>query len=179
MADPKQQPPRSLNYSIREVATVKAECERFTPYRPASSGSFRNAGSVEVTQVPGTTDQLYIVFERTVTGQPKGEEGGKIAFFAMCRISCIVHFDQDQNDVLPSDLLRQVTTPIFYVATERCRNLVAGMGYPNPAIGVMPALQVAKTGAHQKKLSGAPEAKAPSTPTKTRKRPAAKKPKEK
>lgn len=140
MANAKQSP-RPLTYKIRNMATLKASCERFIPYVEARSGIFRNTGKLSVTQVPGSPTELDLKFERTVTGQPKAGEEGKIAFQAMCEIGCVVTFNQPQGEDLPEPLLNELVAPAFYLAAERCRNMITGMGYPSPAVGAMPGLE--------------------------------------
>ena len=139
MADAKQ-PPRSLTYKLGDLATVKAECERYLSHTQAPAGTFQNSGKAEVKQRPGTTNELEISFERTVTAHPRGAAEGAIAFRAMCKVSCIVVFDRDQGEALPDSLLNQLTAPIYFLAVERCRNLIASMGFPAPPVSAMPDL---------------------------------------
>ncbi|WP_188708441.1 hypothetical protein [Polaromonas eurypsychrophila] len=133
-----------MNYKIKNLATLKAACERFTPFGEAASGVFRNTGKLEVTQPPGKSNELEIKFQRTVTGQPKGQENGQVAFIASCQVSCLIIFDEAQSNDLPEPLLRELTAPLFFVAAERCRHLVSSMGYPSPVVNAMPLLEVSK-----------------------------------
>lgn len=85
-----------------------------------------------------------MVFERIVTGHSKAPAEGEVAFVAKCTVGCVITFNHDQGESLPPSLLRSLATPLFFVASERCRNLVVGMGFPAPPLGALPELNVAK-----------------------------------
>ena len=130
---------RQLTYSLRDIDTVKAECERFAPFAEGSSGFFRQAGKLQVDQLAGSTKELELSFDLTVTGEPKSAKG-KVAFITRCKVSCIATFSKDQGEELPQHILREIAATLHALASERCRYLVISMGYPAPTLGAVPEL---------------------------------------
>jgi hypothetical protein len=139
-----RQTARPLTYSLRDIDTVKAECERFAPFAEGSSGFFRQAGKLQVDQLADSKKELELSFEMTVTGEPKDAEKGKLAFVARCKVSCIAAFSKEQGEELPQHVLREIVATLHALASERCRYLVISMGYPGPVLGAVPGLEPAK-----------------------------------
>jgi len=129
-----------LIYSLRDIDTIKAECERFAPFAEGSSGFFRQAGKLQVDQLANSTKELGLSFDLTVTGEPRSAKG-KVAFLARCKVSCIATFRKDQAKELPQHILREIAATLHALASERCRYLVISMGYPAPALVAVPGLE--------------------------------------
>jgi hypothetical protein len=131
---------RPLTYFLRDIDTVKAECERFAPFAEGSSGFFRQVGKLQVDQRADSAKELELSFDLTVTGEPKSEKG-KVAFLARCKVSCFATFSKDQGEELPPHVLREIAATLHTLASERCRHLVISMGYPAPTLGTVPELE--------------------------------------
>ncbi len=162
---------RQLTYSLRDIDTVKAECERFAPFAEGSSGFFRQAGKLQVDQLAGSTKELELSFDLTVTGEPKSAKG-KVAFITRCKVSCIATFSKDQGEELPQDILREIAATLHALASERCRYLVISMGYPAPKLGAVPGLERGEervaTASRKKIVSKSATAKLPGKHTGTK-----------
>lgn len=133
----------SLTYRSRDLVTFKASCDRVLPNQEAPAGRLQTLGHADVKQKLGTKDILEVSFELTVTGTAK-DASEKVAFSASCTVGYEVKFSRAQGEDLPMPLLRQLATPLFHVASERCRNLIWSMGYPVSPSTKLPELVVAK-----------------------------------
>ena len=141
MATSKSTPKNSLTYSTRGVTTLRASAERFVTVADAPQGVFRTTAKAELQQKAGTTDTVEVIFEVTITGNSK-DSPSKLAFSASTVVVCEAVFTAAQDENLPVPLVRQLVTPLFHIAVERCRYLVFSMGYPiNAAPTKLPPLE--------------------------------------
>ncbi|WP_439609520.1 hypothetical protein [Hydrogenophaga sp.] len=160
MANIDQQQQDALKFRIRDVATSRAECDRFIASSEAPRGRFVDQAQVEIKAVSGSSDQFQVILARSVTGKPRDAEE-PVAFAAVCKVSCVAEFGRNLTlDDIPDRVVQQIALSLFHISTERCRTMVTWMGFPaGPAVTVMPKFQVVKNDA-------AVEAHRPGTATK-------------
>jgi hypothetical protein len=124
--NPNSAPVSALTYKTRDLATLAASCERFHPQSSAPKGRMHTTGKVTAKHTNESKDEFSISFETKVIGTAEGED---VAFVASCKVEYTVLFSSPQPEELPMPLLRELLTPLFHLATERCRTLISSMGY--------------------------------------------------
>lgn len=170
MARAKQSSPLPLKYELSDVTTIKAECERLMSSVDARGGSFLHSGVAQVRRNRDKPTVFEVAFERVITGQPTKAKAAedKVAFVAKCKVGGTVTLEAELPEV-PNEVLREIATPLFYLAGERCRALVVDMGFPAPPVGGMPSFQFER-GA-DKKSTAEPKAAVRVRPSRPAKRP--------
>ena len=119
----------ALSYRTRNLETILSSCERLIPIHKSSKGQMKIGGLATVEQVQGAFDELEVTYDAKITGFP-ADDPEKVAFTARCKVGYFVKFDGPKDENLSPSLLRELVLPLFYVASERCRNHIASMGYP-------------------------------------------------
>lgn len=119
----------ALSYQTRNLVTIKSSCESLTPIVKATRGRLQIGGEATVEQVADTTDEVHVTYEAKIAGAPI-EDPQQVSFTSSCKVGYYVKFDRPQDENLPPELLRELSLPLFYVASERCRLLISSMGYP-------------------------------------------------
>lgn len=120
----------SLKYRLSPIATVRSSSTRHLHPLKSKRGKFRSDGDIELSPEPDSKTNFCVLFTLKVVGLDEGSES--LAFEASCTVETIAKFEQPINeDAIPLHVVEAMTTGLFFTAAERCRGMIAAMGYPS------------------------------------------------